>query len=601
MKNNYLHLAGWLPALSLLALSACTDSAYDLSDIDTTARFQTEDLVVPINIDCVTLDQVLDLKDNSDISKKTDAAGNIFYAVAKDGEFHSDPIRISSFTISKPRIEARKSTLEIEQRPPQGYTGGVTARYPIATEDAPITTSFDAHADDFDSSIKLIEAVGTEARFSITIKITDASTGRIDRRMLEEAYFENIKIQFPKGLAALPDRGIYNASTGVLDLSGEKIRIQSNGEASVEIVVTAIDATLQNMKIDYGQRTIKYADDLSIIGGEVNVYVDANFPSAVSFTFKPILSDIVVKTFTGHLEYDVKSFDIAPVKLDNIPDLINDSGTELGIENPQLYLSINNPVDKYGVDFETGFEITSKRTTEETTMEKTYPIDEKIQLAAWPDEDKKHFFVLSPSDPGNGNYLQTFDAVDNHPKWVSYSQMKNMLKGVGGVPTIIEVDAIGPKMPEQRVVDFELGDLPAVEGKYTFFAPLQLSDNSSIVYTDTLDGWNDEDVDAITIKKLVLGFDVSTETPFDIELTALPIGTDSKPIEGVTVTTARVKALADNQPVEVIIEGNITHLDGLLLKAKLVNRGSETVLGPEMKLYLDNTCATITGYYEKEL
>jgi hypothetical protein len=301
------------------------------------------------------------------------------------------------------------------------------------------------------------------------------------------------------------------------------------------------------------------------------------------------------------MEYEVKSFDIAPVRLDNIPDLLNESGTELGIENPQLYLSINNPVDKYGVDFETGFEITSKRTTEETTTEKTYPIDEKIQLTAWSDEDKKHFFVLSPSDPGNGNYLQTFDAVDNHPKWVSYSQMKNMLKGVGGIPTTIEVEAIGPKMPEQRVVDFELGDLPAVAGKYTFFAPLQLSDNSSIVYTDTLDGWNDKDVDAITIKKLVLGFNVTTETPFEIELTALPIGIDSKPIEGVTVTTARVKALADNQPVEVVIEGNITHLDGLLLKATLVNKGSETVLGPEMKLYLDNTRATITGYYEKEL
>jgi hypothetical protein len=601
MKNKYLHSTGWFPVLSLLVLSACTDSAYDLSDIDTTARFQTEGLVVPINIDYVTLDQVLDLKDNSDISKETDAAGNIFYAVTKNGEFHSDPIYISSFTISKPQIEVQESTLEIEQRPPHGYPGGVTARYPIATEDAPIITSFDAHADNFDSSIKLIEAVGTEARFSITIKITGASMGRLDRRMLEEAYFEDIKIQLPKGLTALSDKGTYNASTGVLDLSGEKIRIQSNGEASVEIVVTAIDATLQNMKIDYGQRTIKYADDLSIIGGEVNVYVDADFPPAVSFTFKPVLSDIVVKTFTGRLEYEVKSFDIAPVKLDNIPDLLNESGTELGIENPQLYLSINNPVDKYGVDFETGFEITSKRTTEETTMEKTYPIDEKIQLTAWPEEDKEHFFVLSPSDPGNGNYLQTFDAVDNHPKWVSYSQMKNILKGVGGVPTIIEVEAVGPKMPEQRVVDFELGDLPAVVGKYTFFAPLQLSDNSSIVYTDTLDGWNDKDVDAITIKKLVLGFNVTTEIPFEIELTAPPIGTDGKPIEGVTVTTARVKALADNQPVEVVIEGNITHLDGLLLKATLVNKGSETVLGPEMKLYLDNTRATITGYYEKEL
>lgn len=598
--NNKQPLIGWF-ALTLLALSACTDSTYDLSDIDTTARFQTKDLVVPINLDHVTLDQVLDLKDGSDISKETDADGNVFYAVTKDGEFHSDPIHISSFTISKPNIEATVSTLEIEQRPPQGYSGGIKARYPIASEDAPIATHFEAHADEFDSSIKFIEAVGTEARFSTTIKITGTSSGRLSRKLLEQAYFENIKIQFPKKLTATPDRGTYDATTGILDLSGEKIQIQSNGEATVSIVVTSIDATLQNMNIDYQQRTVDYADEISIIDGEVNVYVDADFPSTISFTFRPVLSDIVAKTFTGRMEYDVKSFDIAPVNLSNLPDLINDSGTELGIENPQLYLSINNPVDKYGVNFETGFEITSKRTTEETTMEKTYPIDEKIQLTAWPDEEKRHFFVLSPSDPGSGNYLQTFDAEDNHPKWVSYSQMKNMLKGVGGVPTTIEVEAINPQMPEQRVVDFELGDLPAVKGKYTFFAPLQLSDNSCIVYTDTLDGWNDKDVDAITIEKLILSFNVTTEVPFDIELTALPIGIDGKPIEDVTVTTARVNAWADSQPVEVVIEGNVTHFDGLLLKARLVNQGNDVVLGPKMKLYMDNTRATITGYYEKEL
>lgn len=598
--NNKQPLIGWF-ALTLLALSACTDSTYDLSDIDTTARFQTKDLVVPINLDHVTLDQVLDLKDGSDISKETDADGNVFYAVTKDGEFHSDPIHISSFTISKPNIEATVSTLEIEQRPPQGYSGGIKARYPIASEDAPIATHFEAHADEFDSSIKFIESVGTEARFSTTIKITGTSSGKLSRKLLEQAYFENIKIQFPKKLTATPDRGTYDASTGILDLSGEKIQIQSNGEATVSIVVTSIDATLQNMNIDYQQRTVDYADEISIIDGEVNVYVDADFPSTISFTFRPVLSDIVAKTFTGRMEYDVKSFDIAPVNLSNLPNLINDSGTELGIENPQLYLSINNPVDKYGVNFETGFEITSKRTTEETTMEKTYPIDEKIQLTAWPDEEKRHFFVLSPSDPGSGNYLQTFDAEDNHPKWVSYSQMKNMLKGVGGVPTTIEVEAITPQMPEQRVVDFELGDLPAVKGKYTFFAPLQLSDNSCIVYTDTLDGWNDKDVDAITIEKLILSFNVTTEVPFDIELTALPIGIDGKPIEDVTVTTARVNAWADSQPVEVVIEGNVTHFDGLLLKARLVNQGNDVVLGPKMKLYMDNTRATITGYYEKEL
>ena len=99
----------------------------------------------------------------------------------------------------------------------------------------------------------------------------------------------------------------------------------------------------------------------------------------------------------------------------------------------------------------------------------------------------------------------------------------------------------------------------------------------------------------------LLNFDATTEVPFEMDLTVLPLGTDGKPMEGVTSTTAHVNAQAENQPIEISIEGNITHLDGLLIKAKLVSKGSESVLSPEMKLYMDNAQATVTGYYEKEL
>ena len=81
-----------------------------------------------------------------------------------------------------------------------------------------------------------------------------------------------------------------------------------------------------------------------------------------------------------------------------------------------------------------------------------------------------------------------------------------------------------PNMPEQNVKDFLLDDqLGSVEGNYSFYVPLQLSDDSKIVYTDTIDGWNDEDVDAITIQKLIVRFDATTEVPFDVVLTISPI------------------------------------------------------------------------------
>ena len=104
----------------------------------------------------------------------------------------------------------------------------------------------------------------------------------------------------------------------------------------------------------------------------------------------------------------------------------------------------------------------------------------------------------------------------------------------------------------------------------------------------------------MTISKLVINFDGSTQVPFDMDLTIKPIDTTGKAIEGVTSTTAQVQSKANNQPIEIVIEGNITNLDGISIDAKVVNVGDDTTLGPEMKLFINNLKAKVTGYYEDE-
>jgi hypothetical protein len=128
-----------------------------------------------------------------------------------------------------------------------------------------------------------------------------------------------------------------------------------------------------------------------------------------------------------------------------------------------------------------------------------------------------------------------------------------------------------------------------------------LSNNTTIHYTDTLDGWNDEDVDKLNITALKLNMTVTTEVSFPIELTIVPTTFNSKPIPGVTANTVTLPAGAMDYPFEVVFHGEIAHLDGLLLKAKVVNGDDQTILGPTMKILMKNSKATLTGYYEKEL
>ena len=87
MKHFKFMLTG-MSALSLLALSSCMDDAYDLSDIDTTARLQVKELTIPLNLDHITLDQIINLDESSEIVKETDANGNLIYAIKKEGTFN---------------------------------------------------------------------------------------------------------------------------------------------------------------------------------------------------------------------------------------------------------------------------------------------------------------------------------------------------------------------------------------------------------------------------------------------------------------------------------------------------------------------------------
>lgn len=597
MKIKHYLLTG-ASFLSLLTLSSCFDKDYDLSDIDTTSRFRVNDLVVPIRLDALTLDQVLDLDDDSEIKTKTDADGNTFYAIEKEGSFSSDPIDVSTFTASKPNITPSSNTLDLTPvSAVAGLIDEVSAYYEIADKSDP--THFETTSNDVDEAIKDIKKLGVSSKFDIKISISGSGVSSI----YDNVKYEGVKIQFPKGLTATPSQGNYNPATGILDLSSVSLVPDSRGSVNIVMDITAIDTKVANVTFvaKAGEKgTFTFEDDVKIEEGRVNIYgVDpAELPAQITFTSSPTLQAINVNTFTGRIQYDVDDFDIDPVDLSNIPDALNGDGTEITLGNPQIYLSINNPMHDYNVGFQTGFSITSVRTTEGETNTNTFSIDNGTFATPSPQkEDNK--FVLAPAVPAT--YYEGYDETST---FVPFSSLGQVLTGVGGIPQTIEVDAVKPQIYEQDIENFRLGEkLDKVEGDYVFYAPLQLADNSLIAYTDTIDDWNDEDVDAITIEQLTLSFDASSEIPFDLKIKVYPIDKDGKRIPDAVSSTAHLTSMAKNEPVNISITGLIQHLDGLIIEAKVDvdNKGEEIVLDPNLKIDIKNSKATVTGYYEKEL
>ena len=62
LKKLQVYTIALLVSLSLLA---CVDNAYDLSDIDSTVGGKVNNLIVPLKLDAITLQNMLNLEDDS--------------------------------------------------------------------------------------------------------------------------------------------------------------------------------------------------------------------------------------------------------------------------------------------------------------------------------------------------------------------------------------------------------------------------------------------------------------------------------------------------------------------------------------------------------
>lgn len=76
--------------LGIATMSSCIDNDYDLSDIDSTVRVDVNDLVLPVNLDDITLKSIFNIKEGDRV-QIVDGQ----YAFIEDGSFTSDEIKIN--------------------------------------------------------------------------------------------------------------------------------------------------------------------------------------------------------------------------------------------------------------------------------------------------------------------------------------------------------------------------------------------------------------------------------------------------------------------------------------------------------------------------
>ena len=559
--------------------TGCIDDNYDLSDIDTTIQVSVNDLVLPIRIDDITLGDIITIDDDSRI-KEIDG----YYALIEEGTFQSEPVFIDPISIQPPyiapiNITARATTMT-------GITPKFTEALPIGRHTSP----FDYITHNVSECIKSIDRIGTSFSLSLTISV-DNTAG-----IFSSFRLTGFQLQLPAGLQGTPSIGTYDPATGIADLGN----FTTTGTFVYDMAVNGIDASKANISFSADTRTFSFADEIGIAGGYIEPEnIPGAVPQALQLSVNFNLSTLSITSFSGILSYSVNNFDIAPITLNNLPSVLDQPETDIALTNPQIYLSLINPLSGYGITAEAGLSITPWRNG--VAGQSYNPDDGKLILDRSTQAGTGDYqFCLAPEMPAK--YQPGYAEAAYRP----YTGLRDILRGEG-LPDELKVSILDPGMPTQQVNDLRIGTYEGpISGNYTFFAPLALAAGSEIVYTDTESGWNDADtesgdddaiVDALTISTLEVTATVTNDLPVSIHMSGYPIDIDGNRIGNVEITGADITGGAKDQPLTIRMTGTVTHLDGITFTARATSANAATPLSPEQKITLRDIRAKVSGHY----
>lgn len=568
-----------------LSFSSCIDDDYDLSDIDTTAEFQVKDLVLPVNIDEIKLQSIIDLPEGGQIKIVNDE-----YVFVQDGEYESSDVSIPQVYLDAPQVPSVVTTVDLSQSgvmPQSLFPSDFELNYPIGEQ----LSQFSYNTSSVSDFIVDMEKIGAD----FNIKIMFSIKGIDD--IVDSYTLRNFKLQIVPGLDLSLEEGSYDAKTGILSLNDGK---HYGSSLEFNMKISGVDINGAGIDYDHNSHSIVFDGKVGIYSGEIVIVADdlkegvniLDIPKTIELHTDFDFSRMLITTFTGRIKYQLDGLDIAPVSLSNIPDILSQEKTDITLVNPQIYLSLNNPVAKYNLSAQAGITITANRNNGQSTE---HSLDNGYFTIAGTPQNDMNVFCLSPQKPQT--YYEGYESALHVP----YSSLATVLSG-NGLPKSLTITLDDPIVPEQDVKDFALGQsLGIIKGSYMFYSPLELAPQSQIVYRSTEDGWNDEDVDAITIKVLELSALITNELPLDIKITGYPVDVNGNKINNVDIEGVNVVAGAVDAPLTIRITGEITHLDGIAFEAVATQGQEAKALKPSEVIHLKNLRAKVSGNYIKEL
>lgn len=564
--KNVLAIAG---ACTSMLFTGCIDDEYDLDNVDSTMQFEINDLALPLNLEPVQFDDLVDLT-----SEECIEVFNGEYVLKKTGSFESKAIKIGAITAT---IHSQSESV-FNQHFPAIYTpdgNNDTHALPLDS----YTYDFDYKYDEVDESIR--DIISGEVDMHLYLEITAV----YDNGKPIDCTFPELTLSLPKGFYGDVNGVEISEVTGNL-ITMENCGVNNEGQLIIDFHVDRFVTADAGAEVD--APNFYLSTGFGIVDGSVRFKNGTGEPGRIGMEFR--VSELEIKKVTGIIDYKLEDLNPENLELNDLPDELKNKNTNLVLKNPQLYVRLQNPLSVNNVTASTSLVITQIRDGIEQPNPATLSEDLVITAESEPQE-----FCLSPVKP------TSFAPDFQNSKHIAFSGLANVVSGAG-LPDALKIDFKDASIPARNVADPEIKNLVLgeeigeIKGDYTFFAPLELGQDAKIEYSSEATGWGigGNDDEQMVISQLAIDADVLSELPVSVELKAQPLNSEGQPIPGVESPHV-VIAAGQQQPITIKMSGDIRDLDGMKYTIFIKAGKDASSLKPTQKLILKNLKVRVSG------
>lgn len=550
MRKKELLRTALAGCLVIVALAACKDNNYDLSEINSVIGVGSDQgLALPGDNSTkdITLDDLLDLDDGDCIT--TEENGDYVFRQQGD-DATPTTVKIDHITLMASDDNVQIHEMEV---PFEAITKASSRPKSLINIENTVNT-FDFCTQHSPDILSLEHAATTS---HVTLRISFSNDMKVVVEKLEEMTVD------------LPDFfRMTNVTCNGRQWDGDAIFAQKNVMTIYDVRPSDGDILIQGditdlyfQTIDETEYLVCNSKEVAAIGhADVHVTVETANVNRAAYRLGMQLKifsrlqfdDFVIREGTGRFNPSIALNDVGNVQVTGVPDFLSDDEVFINLDNPLIYLDINSTLDVPGIVDGT---LTSHF---KNGSERSVPVPGMLVKP----EATSHIVICRYTP---ANVAPDYQVIVQPELSTLFNQ----------VPQTVSFDCVAHADTTKTgtvVLDHEYTITPS----YRIEAPLKLNEGSVIIYNDSIDGWNEDlkDYSLSHDARVEVTADVDNHIPATITLTATAIdvrGNDLSSDFNIVISKS-IEPLTETKDVHITItqktDNAFQRLDGIILRAK---------------------------------